>query len=194
MRLTMLTRAVVAVFVTLLLADSVAAQTAINNTVFSTAVTTTTTGQVSISSATCTGCTFGGGTWLYADGEVMIVAGSYVSGTTNIPVLRGQRNTVPARHTILAKVWVGPAGRFHVVDPPYGSCNKATDTPFYPWINIANGFRWLCDNATATNYAVIWRATVPWQMANPSDATSKLQPPRWEPEAILTRLERVFAW
>lgn len=200
MRLRFVARAVVAVFVTLLLSTSVAAQTTIDNTVFTTAVSSTTANTVSISSATCTSCTFGSGTWLYVDQELMIVTGQYVSGTTNIPVLRGQRNTYPSFHTTTAVVWVGPPGRFRVTDPvplgggtntgSIGACNK-TQIGWYPWINISNGYRWLCDNGQNAVTAILWRAAVVFNFTANSDATGELRlPPGIEPPAsFMARLE-----
>jgi len=175
------------------------AQTTIDNTNFSSAVNATQT-TVSISSATCTNCTFGNGTWLYVDEEVLVVAPSYTSGTSNIPVLRGRANTFPAAHTTSAKVFVGPPQRFRVVDPPAGACNKVAEA-YYPWINVASGYRWLCDNGQNANTAVVWRAAVPWGLTASSDAVGALHLPAFyeqKPTSVIARLEaaldRFFAW
>jgi hypothetical protein len=205
----MRTRLLAALFLTLVFVVPASAQTTIDNTTFSSAVVSSTTNTISLTSVTCTGCTFGGGTWIYADQELMVVSPSYTSGTTNIPVSRGRENTVPSLHTTTAKVWVGPAPRFRVVDPPTGSCNKVGGpgaNGFYPWINISNGYRWLCDNGQNINTStVLWRATIPVTINGQagSDATgdAALHQPSWidtRHATVIARLERfasgLFAW
>ncbi len=143
----------------LLLAVPAFAQTTINSTTLSAAVSPTAT-TVSIGSASCTGCTFGAGTTLYVDTEQIIVAGSYTSGTSNIPVIR-QRNEA---HVSGATVFVGPANRFAKADPPIGACNKVVQNVngFYPWFNMLTGGEWLCDNGQNAYTAVLWRVLYPY--------------------------------
>jgi hypothetical protein len=147
------------------LAGVSSAQTTINNTTLTNAITATTT-VVTIASATCTACTFGPGTLLYIDNEALTVGGGYVSGTTNIPVLRGQASTRPAAHAAASVVFVGPPQRFHTSagagipggDPPIGACTRASQQ-FLPWINTTTGAFWTCDNYN-------WRVLYNYQINN----------------------------
>ncbi len=143
----------------ILLAVSASAQTTINSTTLSAAVGLNDS-TVSIVSATCTSCTFGSGTTLYVDTEQMIVAGSYVSGVSNIPVIRQKQ----AAHVSGATVFLGPATRFAKSDPPPGACNKSVQNVngFYPWFNLNTGAEWLCDNGQTIFTAVLWRVLYPY--------------------------------
>lgn len=141
-----------------LLATGAQAQTLIDNTTFSAALTGIGTQAspyekvVSLTATTCTGCTFGAGTMIYVGHEAMTVAGSYVSGTTNIPVNRGVYGTPAGPHSTSEVVFVGPPVRFKGVgatspqlgDPSGASCSK-TNYAYMPWINISNGNVWVCD-------------------------------------------------
>lgn len=141
------------------------AQVAIDATTLTTTMTVAT-DVITIGSATCTGCTFGSGTVIYVDNEAMVVRSSYVSGTTNIPVLRAQLGTKRSPHSssvlaVAKVVFVGPPNRFHggsgtgdlTGDPPLGSCAPRTQWQFLPWINVNNGVEWVCDGQD-------WRALV----------------------------------
>lgn len=161
--MTLIRTSALAVIVGLLLASPVSAQVTINSTTFSTAVTATDT-TVSLTATTCTGCTFGAGTNIWVDGETMVVAGSYTSGSTNVPVLRTNQR---ANHNTAAVVFLGPAGRFQSVDPPAGACIKTT-LAFHPWLNRTNGYEWICDNGQSIVTAVNWRALVPYTLTGPS--------------------------
>ena len=142
-----------------LLVGSADAQTTINSTTLSAAVAAADT-VVTVGSITCTSCTFGPGTVIFVDLEVMTVAGSWVSGATNIPVIRTNQR---ANHVNAAVVYIGPPNRFQRIDPPIGTCNKFV-YPFYPWLNISNGYEWLCDNGQNAYTAVTWRALIPYQL------------------------------
>lgn len=199
----MLFRSLFVVLVLAALVAPVSAQTTIDNTTFSTAVSSTTTNLVSLASVTCTNCTFGRDTWIYADTELMVVTGAYTSGASNIPVLRGQKGTRAGFHTTTAKVWVGPATRFQTNDPPGGACNKKSGpgtNGFYPWINVSNGYRWLCDNGQDVNTSTqLWRAVTPVGPGAPSDATAKLSLPAPKEDRGLVAEVRAyvaefFAW
>lgn len=141
-----------------LLAVSASAQVTINSTTLSSAVSPTAS-QVVLASVTCTGCTFGSGTTLFVNTEQMIVAGTYVTGTT-VPVIRQKA----AAHPSGATVFLGPANRFQKNDPPIGACNKSLQgNGYYPWLNLLTGAEWLCDNGSTTAYtAVIWRVLYPY--------------------------------
>lgn len=52
------------------------------------------------------------------DGEVFQVTKGYVSGSTKVPVLRGQAGTVATAHAITARVVFGAAADFAATDPP----------------------------------------------------------------------------
>lgn len=151
-------------------AGSVSAQTTINNTTLTANMTATQT-TINITSATCTGCTFGQGTLIYVDSEAMLVTGAYSSGVTNIPVLRGQYGTFPAAHLATVAgtsnpVFLGPPARFHTAagdagmgaNPPAGSCTRASQQ-FLPWINTRTGAFWTCDNYN-------WRVLYNYQINN----------------------------
>lgn len=155
-------RAAAALIVGLLLTVSASAQTTINSTTLSAAVTPTAT-TITLASVTCTNCTFQAGTRIFVDLELMQVGGSYVSGTT-VPVQRGVNGTQVAAHVSGATVYLGSPERFSTVNPPNGACNKYVQNVngFYPWINISNGYLWLCDNGQNAYTAVLWRALVPY--------------------------------
>lgn len=134
------------------------AQVSIDSPTLSAAVAPNAT-QITLSSVTCTGCTFGPGTTIYVDTEQMLVGPNYVSGTT-VPVIRTKAS---AAHVNAAVVFVGPGNRFQSADPPVGACNKVTQgNGFYPWINIQTGAEWLCDNGQNAYTAVIWRVLYPY--------------------------------
>lgn len=152
-----------AVIVGLFLTHPALAQVTINSTTFSSNVAASD-GVVNLTSTTCTSCTFGSGTLIWADGETMTVSGSYVSGSTNIPVTRTNQR---ANHNTAAVVFLGPPNRFQRVDPPAGACIKTTLLA-YPWLNLTNGYEWLCDNGLNQVSAVNWRALVPWTLTGAS--------------------------
>lgn len=141
----------------LFLAINAQAQTTIDNTTFSTALTGIGTQAnpyetvVSLTATTCTGCTFGAQTMLFAGRELMQVMGNYVSGSTNIPVRRGVQGTPTGPHSTSETVFVGPPIRFRGVgtvgaqlgDPAGDSCVKS-NYAFTPWINVSNGNIWVC--------------------------------------------------
>ncbi len=150
--------AALAALVLLGVASPLHAQTIIDNTTFSAALTGTGTPQlpfetrVSLTAITCTGCTFGNQTIIFVDREAMQVTGAFVSGATNIPVTRGALGTIPSPHNTSATVFLGPPARFHTQaggslqggDPPFGSCVRTAQL-FLPWINLITGNVWSCD-------------------------------------------------
>lgn len=150
----------------LLMASVSQAQTLINNTTLSAAVTSTSQNTVQLAAVTCTGCTFGPGTVLYVVGlggggvnasgsrEAMVVTGAYSAGSGSlvVPVLRGQMGTVAAVHVNASVVYVGPPNRFHLATvgtpgngDPQGPCGTRASQPFLPWINVLSGNVWNCD-------------------------------------------------
>lgn len=152
-------RFLIAFVILALWSGSAVAQTTIDSTTFSSAVSPTAT-VVTLGSITCTGCAFGPGITLWANTEQMIVSGAWVSGATNIPVIRQRA----AAHVSGATVFLGPATRFQKADPPIGACNKTLQgNGYYPWLNLVTGAEWLCDNGSATAYtAVLWRVLYPY--------------------------------
>lgn len=146
----------------LVLMGSASAQTTLNSTTWSSAVSPTQTSVV-LASVTCTNCTFAAGIRLWADLEMMQVAGSYVSGTT-VPVIRGVNGTQVAAHASGATVFLGPGERFATRDPPNGPCNRFIQNVngYYPWHNITTGGEWLCDNGQNNFNAVLWRVIYPY--------------------------------
>lgn len=144
-------------------ATGVSAQTTIDQTTLSAAITTTNANVIVLASVTCTGCTFSGangGTLIYtASGEAMRVAGSYTSGTT-VPVMRGTDGTKASTHPSGELVFVGAGTRFGGtpqgingvtigVDSngdPGGSCTR-TSILYIPYINLSKGRVWDCVNS-----------------------------------------------
>lgn len=144
------------------------AQTAIDNTTLSAAVTNSQQ-FVTLAAVTCTGCTFakGNNIVIYVDLEAMCMNDSYVSGTT-VPVTRGCLGTVAAAHSVSNLgvnnvVYYGPQNRFHQAagggatggNPPFGNCAPRTQYLFLPWINISNGLEWVCDNVNWRSLSII---------------------------------------
>lgn len=183
------------------LAVPASAQTLIDNTTLSAAISTpnASTPQpattVSIASVTCTGCTFGRETVLYVDLEVMQVTAGYTSGTTGIPVTRGAMGTRAAAHANASVVFVGPPARFHQSagfpnggDPPAGLCVPTSDYQgFRPWVNVSTGGVWVCDGNPLR-----WRVTYTQVRNDNSRALSRLR--SLVPDQVLARLDTLFRW
>jgi hypothetical protein len=168
----LMTRLALIVAVVLLLAPPTWAQSTINNTTLSAAMTAVQ-NFVTIGSVTCTGCTVGRDTIIYVDSEALCVNASYTSGTT-LPVTRGCLGTKATAHAInlpttiaLNVVFIGPPKRFQdgafgTGDPPAGACVRA-QIAFLPWINMKTGALWTCDGYN-------WRALYNWNI-NGTSAT-----------------------
>ncbi len=126
-------------------------QTATTATTTTAAITTTTAGTVKLTSAT----NVSAGGFLYTgDGEVMRVAGSYVSGLT-VPVVRGASGTLAATHPSGIDVYVFAPGNQARVglmsgpEPgsnPSGSCT-ATSLTLLPVFNTTTNTRYDCLNS-----------------------------------------------
>lgn len=134
-----------------LLATSASAQSTIDNTTISGAMTATQT-TVTVVSATCTGCTVANGTVVYVDAEAMRVI-SVTATSTIFNVTRGTDGTAASAHNTGAVAWIGPGNRFHASDPVplgnfvgTGACTQASYGGFKPWISFRSGLRWFCDN------------------------------------------------
>lgn len=133
------------------LAASASAQSTIDNTTISGAMTATQL-TVTVASATCTGCTVGNGTVVYVDAEAMRVVS--VSATSTVfNVTRGTDGTAASAHITGAVAWIGPGNRFHASDPVplgnfigTGACTQASYGQFKPWISFRSALRWWCDN------------------------------------------------
>lgn len=93
-------------------------------------------------------------TYLLIDRELMGV--NTVNTTTKIVgVSRGIGGTSAQDHVINTMVLISPAGGlvsqgggFQTVDPQ-GNCTVAA-TLFTPWVNVINGYQWLCSSITKT--------------------------------------------
>ena len=157
-----LTRLTLLLVTVLCLALPAQAQTTIDSTTLSAAVSPTAT-VITLGSVTCTSCTFAPGIRIFVDLELMQVAGSYTSGTT-VPVTRGVDATPISAHVSGAVVYLGPGSRFRNIDPPIGACNKVIQNAsgYYPWFNIKTGGEWLCDNGQNAFTAVKWRVVYPY--------------------------------
>lgn len=125
----------VALLAALLLVAQPYAQTALNSTTLSAAVTATAT-TVSVASAS----TIVAGHRLFVDKELMTV--SSVSGTS-LRVLRGQAGTAASAHASAALVYTGAPERFGSATSPTGSCTRASER-YLPRIVPAAGEVWDC--------------------------------------------------
>lgn len=123
---------------------SLQAQTTVNNTTLSAAVSATTT-RVTVASA----ATIVVNQYLFSDHELMLITA--VDGTI-LTVQRGMGGTMPAGHTNGSIVYTGAGERFYYRDPPYGDCAPRAEIAYLPWINVRSGHLWTCDGAN-------WRAT-----------------------------------
>jgi hypothetical protein len=114
------------------------AQTDTTNTTLSSAVTSTSSQTVRVTSAT--GFT-AGSTFAFVDHEQMEVLA--VSGTA-ITVRRGSGSTVAAIHASDARIYVGPFSAFvsWVIDP-VGACT-GSNYPYLPVLNTRTGSRYNC--------------------------------------------------
>lgn len=157
-----LTRFILSSALLMMLAPSAQAQTIINNTTLSSAITTPAQSTITLTAVTCTGCTFGQDTVIYtSDGEAMVVTGAYAAGGGSlvVPVRRGQLGTVAAVHANAAVVYVGPQNRFHLGSngfsaDPAGPCVRGQaasgvdrGASILPWINVITGNIWNCDGS-----------------------------------------------
>ena len=119
----------------LFLPNLLSAQTLLTFTSFSSAVTSTSTTTVAVTSAT--GIT-AGSTALFANGEMMFV--NAVNGTT-LSVGRGYFGTRAVTHSTTNVVWVGPPNAFQFANPegyPAGTCTRSNQL-YLPWINTYSG-------------------------------------------------------
>lgn len=115
---------------------STQAQTALNETTLSAAVTA---GQNFVTVASATGAVAGGG--LYVDREYMTIGSGYTSGT-RIPVVRAG---AAVSHAASVPVYIAPAVAF--VNRDYdGSC-VAAEQDYLPRVNVSNGNIWDCNSA-----------------------------------------------
>ena len=114
---------------------------------------------ITVASAT----TFADGAKVWIDHELMIVLGSYGTGTT-IPVRRGTNGTAAAAHPNAAKVTVAVESAtstyFYTFDPDFQeSCTRGSgQAASLPWVNIRTGTTWICrtgNNWIGTNIAPI---------------------------------------
>lgn len=125
-----------ALVLALVVPASVYAQSSLNETTLSGAVTSS---QNFVTVASATGAVAGGG--LYVDREYMTIAQSYVSGTT-IPVVR--RGAAVA-HAASVPVFIAPAAAFVTRD--YDGACVASAESHLPRINTTNGNIWDCNSA-----------------------------------------------
>lgn len=130
-----LMRTLTALLFVALVALPASAQTALNETTLSAAVTAT---QNFVTVASATGIADGVG--IYVDREYMTVAASWTSGTT-IPVVRSGAATA---HASGVPVFIAPALAFTNTDRS-GSCTAANER-YLPQINVSNGNIWDCSS------------------------------------------------
>ena len=121
------------------------AQTALVQTTLGSLITQ---GQNTFTLGSVTGITagtIGVSTDLYVDRELMIVL-SVNTTTKVVTVSRGQGGTQASGHANSAMVLYGPPNAFQVFDPE-GACVTA-NTAYTPWVNVRNGYQWLCSTVT----------------------------------------------
>ncbi len=131
-------------------AVAVQAQTTLNQTTITSAVTATSR-QIVVASATgisnpsgVSGNVFAppAQTELFVDGEAMLVTG--VSGTT-VSVVRGASSTRGTAHVAGSVVWVATPNQLYTLAAA-GACTAANTVS--PYINVITGQLWFCDSGT----------------------------------------------
>ena len=138
----------------------VSAQTALNTTTLTNALTTT--AQTTLTIGSNTGAT-ANSTALYVNGEYMTITGT--SGSTTVTVQRGQGGTPARLHPANSYIWIGPQRAFTTVDPG-GTCTQSGT--FTPYINIATQRLFACaplSTGAGTNptaFTTVWQG---WNMA-----------------------------
>lgn len=146
MKLTRFSRAAAALVVGLLFTVSAAAQTSLNQTTLSTAVTDLTTRVIVVASAS--GAT-ANTTAAYIDGEFLPIT---AVSSTSLTVVRGGGATRPRTHAASALVYIGPLVAFTTVDPG-GSCTS-TAQQYLPLINISDGVAWNCVSSAWQGFVI----------------------------------------
>lgn len=123
-------------------ADITATQTTIGFTAVS--------GTISVGTGPAQTRSLQAGDGVYIDGEYMLVAGSYVSGT-QVPVIRGQLGTTAKAHESASSLVFGPPAMFSTTDPGGGSsvC-PSNPAPYLVQINVVSGNAWLCRQTSST--------------------------------------------
>lgn len=138
---------ILSLFIGLVVCSPAFAQTALNATSLSAAVTTTSTTVVRVASATGI---VAGSTVLYIEdgtaynGEAVFV--NSVNGTA-LGVTRGYAGTVSNPHINGAIVVVGTPAQFAIVDPA-GACTAANTVA--PFISLRTGNQWICSSVTSS--------------------------------------------
>lgn len=128
---------------------------------------------------------------LVADGEAMLIASNYVSGTT-IPVTRGAFSTGVTAHASGAVVLAGPANYFTKNDP-VGPCT-ATDQIALPLVVIPGGGQppavsvYNCQGASATTqrWQLYSRNGYPAQVGWTANTPAGVAPPTYTSSGAIT--------
>lgn len=138
----------------------IAAQTTINSTTLSGAITAT---QQTITLASSSNISVGDR--LFIDWEMLTVlrcgtSSTVGSGCTSatMTVQRGTGDGAGGRsapHATSSTVWTGPGQRFQVSSPPLGSCVRSS-IEFLPWIDVTTGNIWTCDQRVAAVSTSKW--------------------------------------
>lgn len=125
------------------LAQPIHAQTILDQTFLTAAMSATATTMTVTSNTGFTASTNTVEYWAFIENEAVRI--NAVSGTL-ITVQRGQEGAQTA-HPINSIVHVGLKTRFYTNDPPIGSCTRATELVI-PRINVRNGNLWDCQVQT----------------------------------------------
>lgn len=88
---------------------------------------------------------FVAGNYMFIDGELMLIK-SVNTASTSVTVQRAQSGTMATPHTSGTMVLEGVGAIFQTYDP-VGNC-IAANTIAQPWINVRNGYQWLCSTVT----------------------------------------------
>lgn len=143
---TLLTRLLIAVALVAAAFSPASAQTALNFTSFSSAVTDPAARAVTLASTTGVSApTTSAVSYVFAAGELMQVT-SVNSTTGLVGVIRGVGGTRAVTHASGEFVYVAPANSTITYDPA-GSCTAANQT-YLPVINVRNGNVWNCINSS----------------------------------------------
>lgn len=132
-----------------------AAQTILNNTTTSSAITKD---SPYVTLASISNISAGDYLWFSDQPELVRIQVVPTTGTT-LTIARGIEGTHGTPHATSAIVFTGPARRFKSVDPDWGATCIRSTIEFLPWINVNNGKEWSCGflGNSATS-ALNWRS------------------------------------
>lgn len=133
-------RFILALIAFVALATQAAAQTTLDSTTLSAAITSTTAETISLASTSDVSV----GEVLFVDREAMLVR----TVTPTVTVTRGYANTRPAIHGSGALVYVEVAGAYYSDTPAIGSACERTNERYLPHVVLPSGEVWDCPTSS----------------------------------------------